>query len=132
MPDAPRHLLEAALKVRENAYAPYSKFSVGAAVETTDGSVFLGTNMENVSYGLSMCAEVGALQAATAAGKHDRLLRIAIVGSSAITPCGRCRQLIYEASQRSGVDIEVWCSDTTLTAIERHEISELLPHAFSF
>src|SRR6185295_18105561 len=112
--DSARVLLEAARGVASNAYAPYSRFAAGAAVESRDGSVFIGTNMENASYGLSMCAEVGALQAALAAGKHGEIVRMAVVGGrldgssgGVVTPCGRCRQLIFEASQRSGVDIEV-------------------------
>ncbi len=101
--------------------------------------MFTGTNMENASYGLTMCAEVGALQAALAAGKHHEIVRIAVVGAlkertkpsgQIVTPCGRCRQLILEASQRSKVDIEVWCADLDLTKIESFKISELIPHGF--
>jgi cytidine deaminase len=131
--------LEAAAAVSKNAYAPYSGFAVGAAVEARDGSVVVGTNMENASYGLSMCAEVGALQASVAAGIHNQIVRLAVVGGpvrhgakhgEAVTPCGRCRQLILEASQLSGVDIEVWCADIDLTVIENYKISELIPHGF--
>ena len=130
----PDSLLQAAVAVAKHAYAPYSRFAVGAAVETKDGSVFVGTNMENASYGLSMCAEVGALQAAVAVGKYDQIVRIAIAGGNrvgeVITPCGRCRQLIYEASLLRGVDIEVWCADKDLSVVESFKISELLPHGF--
>jgi cytidine deaminase len=137
MDKAPLELLQAAVAVAKNAYAPYSKFCVGAAVEAADGSVFIGTNMENASYGLSMCAEVGALQAALAAGKHDQIVRLAVAGGlmdgekgGIVTPCGRCRQLILEASQRGGLDIEVWCSDLDLSETECYKISEFLPHGF--
>ena len=134
--DRPDSLLQAAVSVAKNAYAPYSKFVVGAAVETRDGSIFTGTNMENASYGLTMCAEVGALQACVAAGKFDQVLRIAIAGGSPgggiVTPCGRCRQLIHESSVVGGTDVEVWCANIDLTAVERFKISELLPRAFRF
>ena len=139
MANGSRTLFARAQEVARHCYAPYSRFAVGAAVETSDGSIFMGTNMENASYGLTMCAEVGALQAALAGGKHHEIVRMAIVGGlidrgdkkgGIVTPCGRCRQLILEASQRSGVDIEVWCADIDLTTIESFKISELIPHGF--
>ena len=65
------HLIQAALKVREQAYAPYSNFLVGAALLTGDGSVFVGCNVENASYGLAICAERNAITTAVAAGKQD-------------------------------------------------------------
>ena len=129
--EAPKNLLEAAAGVAANAYAPYSNFPVGAAVETDDGSIFLGTNMENASYGLSICAEVGAMQSALSQGQFDKIVRIAIVGGDMpATPCGRCRQILHEASQLGKRDIEVWCADSELTIIESYKISELLPAAF--
>jgi cytidine deaminase len=139
MPERPDSLLRAAVLVAANAYAPYSKFAAGAAVESKDGSVFTGTNMENASYGLSICAEVGALQASLAGGKHNQIVRMAVVGGlidaahrngEIVTPCGRCRQIIYEASVLSGVDIEVWCADIDLQSVACYRISELIPHAF--
>jgi len=139
MADRPDSLLAAAVQVAANAYAPYSKFAAGAAVEARDGSVFVGTNMENASYGLSICAEVGAMQAAVAAGKHSQIVRMAVVGGlieaglrngEVVTPCGRCRQVIFEASVLSGTDIEVWCGDIDLKNVHLYKISELLPHAF--
>jgi cytidine deaminase len=136
----PSELLRAALAAAEHAYAPYSGFAVGAAVETDDGRVFAGANMENASYGLSICAEAGALQAASTAGALAAVRRIAVVGRGApegahaakgpIRPCGRCRQLIAEAAALGGRDVEVWCADAGLERVERHAISELLPHAF--
>lgn len=124
-------LLRAASAVASNAYAPYSDFAVGAAIQTTDGSIYVGTNMENASYGLSICAEVGALQSALAHGKLNQVVLIAIVGGQKpATPCGRCRQLIYEASKLGSKDIDVWCADEALTTIQHYVISELLPHAF--
>lgn len=133
-------LLEAAQAAAANAYAPYSGFIVGAAVETSDGRRFVGANMENASYGLTVCAEVGALQAASTAGALDAVRSIAVVGGPAqpdegyrpraTPPCGRCRQLIAEAATVVGHDIEVWFADLELQVVERRAISELLPDPF--
>jgi len=139
-PTPPLALLKAARDVATHAYAPYSKFRVGAAVETSDGRIFVGANMENASYGLAMCAEVGALQAASSAGALGQIRRIAIVGGPmkapstyhprATAPCGRCRQLISEAARYGGHEIEVWFSDLDRTVVERRTTCELLPDAF--
>jgi cytidine deaminase len=133
----PYELLHAAVSASKNSYSPYSNFAVGAAVETIDGFIFIGTNMENASYGLTVCAEVGALQAALTEGKLDKINRIAIVGGKKdeqkgdyITPCGRCRQLILESAHLSSIDINVWCADLNLTSIHCFKISELLPFSF--
>ena len=124
-----------------SAYAPYSRFVVGAAVETMDGKVYRGCNMENASYGLTICAEVGALQSALEHGRFDKVRRIAVVGGAAdfdataagdpVTPCGRCRQLIFEASECSNVDVDVWCADLALTKFANDSISRLLPGVFA-
>jgi cytidine deaminase len=133
-------LLRKAQAVAANAYAPYSQFAVGAAVETTDGQVFLGANMENASNGLTACAELGALQAATSAGVLQLVRRIAIVGgpiksdalrvSKPTAPCGRCRQLIHEAAVLGRRDVEVLFADSDLKTVRRRAISELLPDSF--
>ena len=138
--DLPVALFQKAREVVANAYAPYSKFGVGAAAETCDGTVYVGANMENASYGLTMCAEVGALQAASSDGALGKIRRIAIVGGplhqhsdhqpKATAPCGRCRQLIAEAAKVGRHDIEVWFSDLDGSVVERRTISELLPDAF--
>jgi cytidine deaminase len=137
---APKKLLEVATRAAKNAYAPYSGFAVGAAAETDDGQVFVGANMENASYGLTACAEIGALQAASSAGMLGRVRRIAIVGGpikraagyrpKATPPCGRCRQLIAEAATVGGGDIEVWFSDLQGKVVRHKLISELLPDSF--
>jgi cytidine deaminase len=111
----PAALLMAARAAARHAYAPYSRFAVGAAVETSDGQTFVGANMENASYGLTMCAEVGALQAASTAGLLGKIRRIAVVGGpmepqagyrpKPTAPCGRCRQLIAEAATLGGYQI---------------------------
>jgi cytidine deaminase len=137
---SPSKLFHAARQTAANAHAPYSGFAVGAAVETSDGAVFVGANMENASYGLTCCAEVGALQAASSAGALGRIRRIAIVGGpikpgidyrpTATAPCGRCRQLLAEAAMVANHDIEVWFADLGQTVIEWRTISQLLPVAF--
>ncbi|MFT7678867.1 MAG: cytidine deaminase [Planctomycetota bacterium] len=88
-------LIQAALQVRERAYAPYSKFQVGAAVVTTDGELFLGTNMENASFGLTVCAERNAIAAAIASGARG-LAQVAVVSGPGAQMCGACRQVLAE------------------------------------
>lgn len=88
-------LIQAAVAARRNAYAPYSKFTVGAAVETSDGKVFSGCNVENASSGLTVCAERTALGAAIAAG-HREFRQIVVTSNGGVMPCGACRQVIWE------------------------------------
>ena len=90
-------LLDEARRVRERAYAPYSQFAVGAAVLTRSGRVFTGCNIENLSFGLTICAERAAIFAAVAAGERE-FAAIAMVADSAtpVTPCGACRQVMAE------------------------------------
>jgi cytidine deaminase len=122
---SPEELLELAAAARENAYAPYSKFRVGAAVETDDGSVVTGVNVENASYGLSICAERSAVVRAIAQG-HRGFRAVAIAGpEGALTsPCGACRQFLSEFDPTlpvifSGPDGAV-----------RTTLDQLLPHSF--
>lgn len=92
-------LLEAAWQVWERAYAPYSRFHVGAALQAEDGQIFVGCNVENLSYGLTICAERVALASAAAVGQR-RFKRIWIVAETKepISPCGACRQVLAEFS----------------------------------
>ena len=92
-------LLERAWAVREHAYAPYSRFAVGAAVLAADGRIFAGCNVENLSYGLTNCAERVAIGAAIAAGVRD-FIAVAVVADTElpISPCGACRQVLAEFS----------------------------------
>jgi cytidine deaminase len=120
------------------AYAPYSGFAVGAAARDKRGNVYLGANLENAAYGVVMCAEVAALTAANTGGAFDQLEAIAVIGfgfhpqpnlSEIVTPCGRCRQLIFEAAELSG-HIDVFACSGDLNKIEKYSIIELLPRAF--
>lgn len=121
-----------------HAYAPYSGFAVGAAARDREGNIYRGANLENAAYGVVMCAEVGALTAANVHGAFDRLEAIAVVGfafhprvdcSQIVTPCGRCRQIIFEASELSG-HIDVFACSGDLKQIEQWSIAEMLPRAF--
>jgi cytidine deaminase len=135
---APLRLINRAKAVAAHAYAPYSRFAVGAAVELRNGQIFTSANMENASYGLTACAELGALQAASSRGALAKVRRIAIVGgpiartahSKPTPPCGRCRQLIAEAASLGERDIEVWFADIDGKHVQRRLISELLPDSF--
>ena len=119
-------LTEKAAAAREKALAPYSGFKVGAALETRDGLVYTGCNIENASYGLSVCAERVALWKALSDGARD-FRRIAIVteGEPLTSPCGACRQLLWE-----------YCGDIAIHLHslrgldEQHQLADLFPHPF--
>jgi cytidine deaminase len=119
-------LVAAAHEARDRAYAPYSGFQVGAALLTDDGSRFTGANVENASYGLSMCAERTAVFHAAAQGVR-RLQAVAVVASNdePTWPCGACRQVLYEF----GPDLVV-ISEGKGGRREERSLGELLPEAF--
>ncbi|HSL21899.1 MAG TPA: cytidine deaminase [Vicinamibacterales bacterium] len=124
--DADARLLESARAARERAHAPYSGFKVGAALETADGRVAAGCNVENASYGLTMCAERVALFKAIADG-HRMFSRVVVVADTAepTPPCGACRQLLWEFCG----DIELVLANLQgVTA--RYRLSELFPKPF--
>ena len=126
-------LLELARAAAAKAYAPYSNFKVGCAVESVDGEVVTGANMENACYRLGLCAEQSALTAAQHQFGLDKVARIAVSGgtdATVCTPCGGCRQAIFEAAQLSGRDVEILCGSGDGSAIERHTIRELIPFGF--
>jgi len=136
-----RRLIAAAREAALNAHAPYSNFGVGAAVLLNDGNVVTGTNFENASYGLSLCAETVALATTNAQGRLRDVVAIAVIGGPIgaegrptgdrpVGPCGRCRQVINEAAQLGKRDVVVWCAGAEGDAVERHLLSDLLPHAF--
>jgi cytidine deaminase len=117
-------LRAAATAAAERAYAPYSGLRVGAAGLAADGQVVTGCNVENASYGLTLCAECGLVSALHAAGAGGQLLAVAVVAGDGepLLPCGRCRQLLLEAG---GADLLV---DTAEGPVE---LNVLLPAAFS-
>jgi cytidine deaminase len=123
-------LIAAAREAARQSYSPYSRFAVGAALRFADGSVVTGTNIENASYGLALCAETVAVGKAMADGVRGGLVAVAVTGPAAdpITPCGRCRQVLNELAQLGGTDPEVLCVGAD--EVRRVRLSELLPHAF--
>jgi cytidine deaminase len=133
-------LVEQARAAALKAYAPYSKFSVGCAVESVDGEVVVGANMENACYRLGVCAEVSALTAAQQRFGLAKVARIAVsggdgsggtlAGRGVVTSCGACRQAIFEAACLSGRDIEVISSNGDGTEVNVTTIGALLPLAF--
>jgi cytidine deaminase len=118
-------LMAAARAAREHAYAPYSAFSVGAALLCEDGTVVVGCNVENASYGLTICAEQAAVAAAIARGQR-RFVAIAVAGPAegATPPCGACRQVLSEFAPGMSV---LYSSGETHASVP---IEELLPAAF--
>lgn len=117
--------MKMAASYRERAYAPYSRFAVGAALLMRDGSVFGGCNVENASYGLAICAERAAMTSAIAAGKRDPLA-IAVSGSGDIhcPPCGACRQFLIEFNP----EMEIFLmKDGRVVSLN---LANLLPHRF--
>ena len=130
-------LVKAARNAAANAWAPYSNFSVGAALLMADGSIVTGANVENSSYGLSLCAETVAVAKASADGRMRDVVAVGVVGGMTgkhgvepILPCGRCRQILNEAAQAGKRDLKVWCSGLTGGPIAEYALSDLLPHAF--
>ncbi|NNK79381.1 MAG: cytidine deaminase [Litoreibacter sp.] len=120
-------LLDHARAVRENAYAPYSNFKVGAALRAADGRVFTGCNVENVAYPEGTCAEAGAIAAMVAAGA-DGITEVAVIAESPVpvSPCGGCRQKLAEFAQG---DMTVTMA-TTAGETKVMTLAELLPGAF--
>ena len=127
-------LINAARKAQGNAYAPYSDYQVGAALLFQDGAIITGSNVENASYGLSLCAETNAVSKALNEGRRGGLVSVAVVGpedkgdGAPITPCGRCRQVLNELAALGGTDPEILCVGND--EVRRVRLSSLLPHAF--
>ena len=120
-------LKEAALRVRVNAYAPYSNFQVGAAIKTASGTIYTGCNVENVAYPEGTCAEAGAIAAMVAAGEREIVEAYVVAGSALpVTPCGGCRQKLAEFS-----DSTVPVTMATTGGVEQvMTMAQLLPGAF--
>ncbi|MBI2147993.1 cytidine deaminase [Candidatus Woesearchaeota archaeon] len=131
-----RALVEAAERVRENAYNPYSHFYVGAALLGQDGRIITGANVENASYGLTICAERSALAAANATGV--RMLESIALSTRAeesdteepTMPCGACLQFLVEFGQISGRDIQIVSATTRRDQIRVATVSEILTLSF--
>lgn len=127
-------LIAAAREAADHAYAPYSDYQVGAALLFEDGAMITGSNVENASYGLALCAETVAVARALGEGRRGGLQAVAVVGpndkgdGSPITPCGRCRQVVNELAQLGGTDPVVLCVGSD--EVRRVPLSTLLPHAF--
>jgi cytidine deaminase len=122
MPD----LVEAALRVRENAHAPFSKFKVGAAIEDESGRVFTGCNVENATYGLTVCAErVAVFKAISEGARKFRRVVVAADTEVLTPPCGACRQILWE-----------FCGDVEVTLVNLHgktekfQMKDLFPRPF--
>ena len=129
MPDR-EELIAAAREAMARAYAPYSDFHVGAALRFEDGAIVTGTNVENASYGLSLCAETVAAAKAMAEGRRGGLVEVAVTGTgpAPVTPCGRCRQVLNELAELGGTDPVVWACGAD--EVREYRLSELLPAAF--
>lgn len=135
-----RALIAAARAASAGAYAPYSRFHVGAALGFADGTIITGANVENASYGLSLCAETVAVAAAMAAGRRGGLVAVAVLGGApdgngiaqvtgaALSPCGRCRQVLNELAQLGGTDPVIWSVGGD--GVVEMALSALLPMAF--
>ncbi len=127
-------LIEAARGAAQHAYAPYSDYQVGAALLFDDGAIITGSNVENASYGLALCAETVAVARAMGEGRRGGLQAVAVIGpdgkgdGAPITPCGRCRQVLNEVAQLGPSDPLILCVGRD--EVRRVRLSELLPHAF--
>jgi cytidine deaminase len=141
MTEIPDPLVERARAAALGAYAPYSRFSVGCAIQSVDGAIAVGANMENACYRLGVCGEIAALTAAQQAFGLDKVARIAVAGGhvgadgtltgeAVVTSCGGCRQSILEAAQLSGRDVEVVSANGDGTETRVNRISELIPFGF--
>ena len=127
LPAGLQHLCQQAIDARTHSYSPYSRFAVGAALLDAQNKIYVGTNIENCSYGLTICAERIAAGQAIAAG--SRVWKtIAVAASGAITPCGACRQFLAEFSK----SLEVLLIDPDqCSTVQRTTLDQLLPGAFS-
>ena len=127
LPDVAPH--RAALIAAQNAYAPYSNYSVGAAILTENGQITPGCNVENASYGLCNCAERTAIFTAACAGQHT-VVAVAVATEDGGTPCGACRQVLAEFSPRDSTPLVVLLLDREGNVVTETTLDALLPMAF--
>lgn len=121
-----KQLISEAFIARKQAYAPYSKFLVGAAVMTEDGTIFTGANVENASYGLTICAEQVAAAVAVATG-HRKITAVAVATAGGASPCGACRQFLAEF----GGSMDVYLADADKPDnVKQLLLADLLPEQF--
>lgn len=128
--DEVRPLLETAMAVKKNAFAPFSHFHVGAAILTEKGNVYRGCNVENASLGGTICAERGAAMASVAGEGYSRFRTIAIASGSdePVPPCAICRQFL---SQFTDGDVPVYLVSTRTGVVKKFDFSELMPYPFT-
>lgn len=121
------HLLELAKKATDNAYVPYSKFYVGAAILYEDGKIYTGCNVENASYGMTICAERNALTTAIADGQKSKPIVIALAckNTKLCYPCGACRQFIVEFNKNAEIVLEDEHGSPKVL-----NMSEMMPYVF--
>jgi cytidine deaminase len=119
-------LFGAAKEVRDHAYAPFSGYKVGAALRSTSGRIFVGCNVENISYGLTVCAERNAIGAMVAAGDRE-FTEIVVVTDDIGSPCGMCRQVLVEFSPGLKATVNLASDDGEHTSIP---LANLLPYPF--
>ncbi len=125
MDDSTQSLIRSAIEATQNAYIPYSHYPVGAALRARDGSLYLGCNIENASYPVTICAERVALVKAVSEGQRQ-FEAIAVVTSNGGSPCGMCRQMLYEFAP----DLRVFLARMDGTLVYDGLLSELLPRGF--
>ena len=137
LPEADKKLLEAAKNAMKDAYAPYSKFKVGAALRLKSGRIVIGSNQENAAFPVTLCAERVAIFAAAAQYPNEAIEAIAITAKSGsrvvnkpVTPCGSCRQVIHESEYRFGQVIRVILHGETGEVYVLNSIKDILPLTF--
>ncbi|WP_452601885.1 cytidine deaminase [Pontimicrobium sp. MEBiC06410] len=132
-----KQLMEKAVEAREKAYAPYSKFNVGAALILDNGEIITGSNQENASYPSGLCAERTAIYYSGAKYPESRIIKMAITAASQnqktivpIPPCGACRQAIAEYEVKQKQDIEIYFMGETGAVAKSNSLANLLPLVF--
>ena len=137
LPIIVKGLMDKAIEAKQNAYAPYSKFKVGAAMLLEDGTIVTGSNQENAAYPSGMCAERVAVWKVSSEFPHKKILKLAISASSsthvldeAVAPCGACRQTLSEYEIKQKDKIEVYFMGEIGQIIKTESVLDLLPIAF--